>query len=155
MIYLDYYSSPAGMIEVKATENLIESVRFVTECNSEKTSGNDLTRYIIQILSEYFNHQPFCLDAEKLLINGTEFRQKVWHELLQIPYGITITYGELAARIGHPKAVRAVGTAVGKNPFCILIPCHRVLPASGKTGQYAYGSEKKAYLLNLESKPEL
>lgn len=84
---------------------------------------------------------------------GTAFQQSVWAELLRIPFATTITYGELAGRIGSPNKARAVGTAVGANPVAWLIPCHRVLPAGGGIGGYRWGSGIKESLLNWESKP--
>ena len=81
---------------------------------------------------------------------GTEFQQKVWAELLKIPYGETITYMELAVRLGDPKAVRAVGTANGRNPLAIVIPCHRVIGAGNKLTGYAGGIWRKKALLELE-----
>ena len=80
---------------------------------------------------------------------GTAFQQQVWAALLRIPYGQTITYGELAEKLGC-KSAQAVGGAVGKNPISILIPCHRVTGAGGKLTGYAGGVEKKEYLLRLE-----
>ena len=81
---------------------------------------------------------------------GTPFRRQVWDALLTIPYGETITYGELARRIGSPKAVRAVGQANHHNPLPIFIPCHRVVGANGALTGYGGGLELKQYLLNLE-----
>jgi methylated-DNA-[protein]-cysteine S-methyltransferase len=82
---------------------------------------------------------------------GTEFNQRVWQELEKIPYGETISYGELARRLGKPKAARAVGTANGKNPIPIVIPCHRVVAAGGKLGGYGGGLPLKRRLLDLEA----
>ena len=93
-------------------------------------------------------------ENEKLSIcplpKGTEFQQKVWKALQEIPYGETRTYGEIAAAIGNPKAARAVGMANNKNPIGIIIPCHRVVGANGKLVGYAGGMEKKEFLLELE-----
>lgn len=100
-------------------------------------------------LDDYFaGEQP---DPEELPLApaGTDFRQAVWRELLQIPYGETLTYGELAARIGCASA-RAVGGAVGRNPISIIIPCHRVLGADGSLTGYAGGTECKRWLLAHE-----
>ena len=83
-------------------------------------------------------------------IGGTAFQQRVWRELQRIPRGETITYAELAARIGSPKAVRAVGTACGANPVAMVVPCHRVVRADGSLGGYAWGLERKARLLRVE-----
>ena len=85
------------------------------------------------------------------LSGGTAFQQAVWQALLSIPQGATCTYGELAAAIGKPSAVRAVGTAIGRNPISILIPCHRVLGGQGQLTGYAGGLWRKQALLQLEN----
>jgi O-6-methylguanine DNA methyltransferase len=85
-----------------------------------------------------------------LLLKGTAFQRKVWRELLQIPRGATVTYGEIARRIHQPKAARAVGGAIGANPVGVLVPCHRVLASGGKIGGYAWGLDKKRALLKAE-----
>ncbi len=82
--------------------------------------------------------------------DGSEFSQRVWHAVQAIPYGETITYSELARRIGNPKAVRAVGTANGRNPLPLVIPCHRVVAAGGRLGGYGGGLRLKRRLLDLE-----
>lgn len=86
-----------------------------------------------------------------LVFKGTEFQMRVWKELQKIPYGKTISYKELAARINNPKAVRAVGTANGKNPLSLVIPCHRVIANNGTLGGYAGGLPAKTKLLELEA----
>ncbi|WP_412474133.1 methylated-DNA--[protein]-cysteine S-methyltransferase [Halobacteriovorax sp. YZS-1-1] len=84
------------------------------------------------------------------LTTGTSFQKKVWSELLNIPYGKTTTYSDIAQKVGSPDAVQAVGSANGKNPLCILIPCHRVINKSGELSGYAGGAQVKEALLNLE-----
>lgn len=91
--------------------------------------------------------------ALPLDLRGTAFQQRVWRELQRIPRGDTITYAELAVRIGSPKAVRAVGTACGANPVAMVVPCHRVVRADGGLGGYAWGVERKARLLGVEQLP--
>jgi methylated-DNA-[protein]-cysteine S-methyltransferase len=81
---------------------------------------------------------------------GTEFQMRVWAELRRIPYGATVTYGELARRLGGPGASRAVGLANGRNPISIIVPCHRVVGAGGKLTGYAGGLARKRFLLELE-----
>lgn len=100
-------------------------------------------------LKEYMagRRQEFDLP---LCPRGTEFQRQVWQALLQIPYGTTITYGQLARMVGRPRAVRAVGQANGRNPISILIPCHRVVGAGGVLRGYAGGVEQKKKLLRLE-----
>lgn len=83
-------------------------------------------------------------------LEGTSFQKKVWSELLRIPFGKTCSYQDIAFRIHHPKAVRAVGSANGKNPICIMIPCHRVISKNGSLGGYSGGVEFKRKLLALE-----
>jgi O-6-methylguanine DNA methyltransferase len=85
-------------------------------------------------------------------VRGTSFQLKVWNATAAIPYGETRTYAQIAKAIGHPKAVRAVGTALGKNPVCILVPCHRVVPSSGGIGNYAHGKAMKRWLLDHEAR---
>ncbi|PKP20683.1 MAG: hypothetical protein CVU02_02100 [Bacteroidetes bacterium HGW-Bacteroidetes-19] len=85
-----------------------------------------------------------------LHLKGTEFQCKVWEALLEIPYGTITTYSNIAEKVGRPKAQRAVGTAIGKNPILFLIPCHRVVAANGKLGGFYWGIDKKVMLLNRE-----
>lgn len=100
-------------------------------------------------LTEYFAGKRRVFDLP-LNARGTAFREKVWAALRDIPYGETITYGQLAANIGQPKAVRAVGGANHHNPISIIIPCHRVVGADGSLTGYGGGVDLKEKLLNLE-----
>ncbi len=100
-------------------------------------------------LREYCTGKRCTFDLA-LPLQGTPFQRAVWKELSRIPYGTTITYGALARRIGRPHAARAVGSALWKNPFPILLPCHRVIPCSGGMGQYAGGVTWKHCLLRHE-----
>jgi methylated-DNA-[protein]-cysteine S-methyltransferase len=101
-------------------------------------------------LDAYFANQPLPPLPAFDFVSGTPFQQKVWHALLHIPAGQTISYGQLAIQIGAPKAVRAVGAAVGRNPLSIVIPCHRVVGANGSLTGYAGGLEGKRWLLQHE-----
>jgi methylated-DNA-[protein]-cysteine S-methyltransferase len=100
-------------------------------------------------LREYFSRVRHEFDLPQD-VRGTVFQEAVWTELTRIPYGTTTTYGEIARRIGRPKAARAVGAAVGANPLPILIPCHRVIGTGGSLTGYGGGLEVKAALLRLE-----
>lgn len=101
-------------------------------------------------LSEYFAGRRRNFDLPFLMV-GTPFQKTVWEALLAVPYGKTETYGELAARAGHDKAVRAVASANGANALSIIIPCHRIIGAGGSTGGYAGGIAAKKRLIELES----
>lgn len=97
---------------------------------------------------KFFKNKPHQLKIK--IETGTPFQQKVWKALLEIPYGQTCSYQEIAKKINHPKAVRAVGTAIGKNPIPILIPCHRVIKKDGQLGNYTGGNHIKKLLLEVE-----
>ncbi len=100
-------------------------------------------------LDEYFKGKRQAFDMPLLLV-GTEFQKSAWQELLKIPYGTTITYADLAARLGRPNAVRAVANANGANAISIFAPCHRVVGSNGTLGGYGGGIEAKRFLLGLE-----
>lgn len=104
-------------------------------------------------LREYFagQRQQFDLPYDTV---GTEFQKKVWQALITIPFGETRSYRQIAEQIGHPKAVRAVGAANGKNPLSIVAPCHRVIGSNGKLTGFAGGLPVKAFLLELEGMPK-
>ncbi|PKW14126.1 methylated-DNA--[protein]-cysteine S-methyltransferase [Saccharopolyspora spinosa] len=104
---------------------------------------------MIEQLQEYFSGQRNEFDLPINLI-GTPFQRTVWAELCEIPYGETISYGELAERIGKPSASRAVGLANGKNPIGIIVPCHRVVGSTGNLTGYGGGLDRKQHLLDFE-----
>jgi methylated-DNA-[protein]-cysteine S-methyltransferase len=101
-------------------------------------------------LQEYFGGQRTAFDAP-LLLEGTPFQRRVWTALLEIPYGATISYAELARRVGQPTASRAVGLANGRNPVAVIVPCHRVVGSNGRLTGYGGGLTRKRFLLDLES----
>ena len=111
---------------------------------------NEVLQRTAQQLGEYFagTRQTFELELD---FAGTEFQKKVWMALLTIPFGETRSYSQIAAQIGNPSAVRAVGAANGRNPISIVAPCHRVIGASGQLTGFAGGLEAKQTLLSLES----
>jgi O-6-methylguanine DNA methyltransferase len=100
-------------------------------------------------LAAYFAGDRTGFDVE-LAMSGTQFQQRVWGALREIPYGETVSYGELADRLGQPGASRAVGLANGKNPIGIIVPCHRVIGANGSLTGYGGGLDRKRWLLGFE-----
>ena len=102
-------------------------------------------------LDQYFLGNPLSIDTLPLSPSGTAFQMQVWEILKTIPYGKTISYGEIAKRISPTMSAQAVGQAVGKNPLSIIIPCHRVVGTSGRMTGYAWGIEKKQWLLAHEA----
>jgi methylated-DNA-[protein]-cysteine S-methyltransferase len=103
-------------------------------------------------ISRYFNGELNAIDNIPVATGGTPFQQKVWHELRNIACGSTASYGELARRIGHPTAVRAVGAANGDNPVAVIVPCHRVIGSNGSLTGYGGGLERKRWLLDHENR---
>ena len=104
---------------------------------------------VIEQLHQYFERKRTRFELP-LAPQGTPFQQRVWAALLEIPFGVTISYGELASRLGDPKASRAVGLANGRNPISIIVPCHRVIGANGNLTGYGGGLDRKEWLLRLE-----
>lgn len=151
----DRYDSPLGEMRLCCDEEGLRAVIFAGQKYADRHIPSDAlqgTHPVLEItkvwLSQYFSGEtPNFMPPFKL--NGSAFQLRVWKALLQIPYGETITYGELAKRLGC-KSAQAVGSAVGKNPIPILIPCHRVMGAGSKLTGYAGGLEKKEALLKLE-----
>jgi methylated-DNA-[protein]-cysteine S-methyltransferase len=117
--------------------------------NSEPSEAAAVLAAATAQLREYFAGGRTAFDLP-LSFTGTPFQRRVWTALCEIPYGETVTYGQLAARIGHPTAARAVGLANGHNPIAIIVPCHRVVGATGDLTGYGGGLERKRFLLALE-----
>lgn len=116
----------------------------------QRTKSERIQRYKKYVL-DYLEGESNAIDLPISSVGkGTEFQEKVWQGLLIIPYGQTISYGEFAERLGCPTSVRAVATAVGKNPLLFIRPCHRVIRSSGELGEYAGGRELKKRLIALE-----
>lgn len=122
--------------------------RVQTTLTRRDASTLVLARAVRQ-LKEYFAGRRREFDVP-VAFNGTPFQMRVWKELRKIPFGKTISYRELARRVRNPSAYRAVGTANGKNPLCVFIPCHRVIAADGTLGGYAGGLPAKMKLLEIE-----
>lgn len=112
--------------------------------------GKGATASIARIMDGYFAGERRDFEDVPLAARGTAFQKSVWDELVRIPYGTTISYGELACRIGRPSASRAVGRANGTNPIAVVVPCHRVIGSTGDLTGYAGGLAIKAALLALE-----
>lgn len=143
--------TPFGRLTLVAGDNALEEIYLPGE-GPEETIPERRTPLLEQAaaeLQEYFLGQRRTFDLP-LTPAGTPFQQSVWHELCKIPYGCTLSYGEIARRIGIPKGSRAVGQANHANPIPILIPCHRVIAARGGLGGYGGGPELKLRLLKLE-----
>jgi methylated-DNA-[protein]-cysteine S-methyltransferase len=149
-------SSPIGPLHLTASEKGLKSafwdeqdVPYASSLTSLSPISQILSKSVKQ-LEQYFKGERKAFELP-LDLNGTEFQMRVWQALMAIPYGTTCSYSALAQNIGHEKAVRAVGTANGRNPICIIVPCHRVIAANGTLGGYSGGLHVKSHLLKLES----
>ncbi len=131
----------------KIHKYLYQPPSFSKQCATKKELK--IVQYLATQLTKYFAGQKIKIWEISLFFQGTVFQKKVWNTLYRIPYGHTLSYSELARKAGYPKAVRAVGAACGKNPWLIIVPCHRVLAKNG-LGGFALGLQVKKYLLNKE-----
>ena len=164
-IKIQYYDSPVGEMLVGSYKEQLcicdwvckknraavdKRIQRVLNALYEETASSVVEQAVLQ-LEEYFAEQrkQFCIP---LKFTGTEFQNAVWQKLLEIPYGTTISYGELSRRLNNPKAIRAVAAANGANPISIFVPCHRVIGSNNKLVGYAGGIEVKRKLLQLEQK---
>lgn len=153
-VYTTYYQSPVGLLKISGTEQFVCEVSFYDK--TLKPSGRKknlplLLIHCVEQLIQYFQGERRIFDLP-VHQPGTPFQQNVWSELTAIPYGKTISYQELARKIGDAKAVRAVANANGKNQVAIIIPCHRVVGANQELIGYAGGLWRKKWLLEHESK---
>lgn len=145
-----YYESPIGWLTLTASANALRSITFWDDKPEANTSSpNQILELAIEQLTEYFKEQRTAFSVP-LSPQRTDFQQSVWKQLLNIPYGQTFTYGELASKLGDPQKVRAVGRANGQNPIPIIIPCHRVIGANNNLVGYSGGIERKEFLLKHE-----
>ncbi|MDF2838751.1 MAG: methylated-DNA--protein-cysteine methyltransferase [Evtepia sp.] len=146
IFYGAVFSSPLGPITVRTNQSSIISLTFGDLGDRDQTEL--LSEARLQLDAYFCGKLKFF--QLPLFYRGTEFQHRVWTTLQKLPYGITISYRELAERVDSPRGFRAVGNANGKNPLPILIPCHRVIAHNGSLGGYSSGLERKRFLLALE-----
>lgn len=167
MSYYDVIDTPIGRLFVGGSARGIHRVDFIDDDREtrgeagrvallERESGEPATRddeattFATSQLVEYFAGDRTEFDLPLAPV-GTDFQLRVWTALLDVPYGETVSYGEIAEAVGKPTASRAVGAANGQNPISIIAPCHRIIGANGSLTGYGGGLERKAWLLNLEA----
>ncbi len=141
--------SPIGPLCIQADRQALRGVFLLPAGGAPRGEESALTRTAALELAEYFEGRRRRFDLP-LRLTGTEFQQRVWRILATLPYGGATSYQAIAQRLGKPGAARAVGGAVGKNPFPILLPCHRVLGREGALGGFRLGLDAKRRLLTLE-----
>lgn len=161
MIYQSIYSSPLGSILLSANDSALFELCLPLELSKRSMIepnrlinnhyNHPIIKLIVQRLDDYFALKQVPFNDLPLQPAGTPFQQQVWQQLNQIPYGKISSYGEIAQAINNPKAVRAVGGAVGTNPIAILLPCHRVLGKDHSLTGFSGGLEIKKTLLAIEN----
>jgi methylated-DNA-[protein]-cysteine S-methyltransferase len=144
-----FINLPLGITKIEGDENGITIISILSEGNVSKKIPKNLQEAVIQ-LKDYFDGKRTDFTF-KLNPKGTEFQQKVWQELTNIPFGKTISYLDLAKKLGDPKVIRAAASANGKNPLWIVVPCHRVIGTDGSLTGYAGGLWRKKWLLEHEN----
>ena len=144
-----FISSPLGITKIEGDEKGVAVISVLSEGEHSTTIPNQLQESVLQ-LKEYFEgkRQDFTF---KLNPKGTDFQQKVWQELRNIPFGKTISYLDLSKKLGDVKVIRAAASANGKNPLWIVVPCHRVIGTDGSLTGYAGGLWRKKWLLEHEN----
>lgn len=147
-MYIDYLESPLGLVEFKATEKGISQLIFCGP-DTKKITANEITDRCKQQLQDYFAGQRQVFDVP-LDAKGTSFQKQVWSCLLNIQFGTTLSYRDIATLVDRPKGSQAVGGANGRNPISIIVPCHRVVGSNGSLTGYAGGIERKLWLLKHE-----
>jgi methylated-DNA-[protein]-cysteine S-methyltransferase len=151
------FSSPLGDITLIATDTHLVRILWtwekIPEIYGNLRGSNPLLEKAKREFKEYFSWKRKMFNIPLLFESGTELEQKTWNNLMKIPYGNTISYGELAEMNGRPRAYRAAGTANGKNPLPIIVPCHRVIASDGSIWGYSGWLDVKRYLLELEKSP--
>jgi methylated-DNA-[protein]-cysteine S-methyltransferase len=159
MSLLKYHciQSPVGILKIVVNDHALLAILWENEKLGRirldsmlEERGNARILEAEKQLNDYFSRRRKVFDIPVETI-GTPFQQKVWEALRKIPYGTTCSYKDIALKIGHPNAVRAVGTAIGRNPISIMIPCHRVIASDGSLAGFAGGLDRKKMLLDIES----
>jgi methylated-DNA-[protein]-cysteine S-methyltransferase len=152
--YFTQFTSPLGPLQLRGTDTALQALYIAENRHRPPLPHNALRdksplRRAQEQVEEFLAGQRRCFSLP-LEMQGTPFQVCVWQELLTIPYGKTASYGEIAQKIGAPGAGRAVGSANGRNPLSLIVPCHRVIGAGGALGGYSGGLAQKRFLLSLE-----
>jgi len=148
---ITYYDSPLGWVEIQASCDAVTSIAICNERKKDICSDSPILKDCVRQLDEYFNGRRTNFDFP-MNQRGTAFQQSVWKVLAEIPFGKTVSYGDVAKKLNAPKSSRAVGAACGKNNLWIVIPCHRVKGSDGSLTGYAGGLDCKRWLLEHEAK---
>jgi len=142
---------PLGCLRATVDDGVVRAATFAL--TPQPAQRDDFG--VFDLVAAYFDGEVDALDALPVEPAGTEFQRAVWAQLRLIPAGTTLSYGELARRVGNPNASRAVGMANASNPITLIVPCHRVVCTGGSIGGYYYGTDVKRWLLTHEARDQL
>lgn len=145
-----YLTTKVGLIEVVVIAAQVVKIGFVASRQFPEDNNNIVVANCLQQLAMYFDKKLTTFNLP-IVLKGTPFQELVWSKTCSIAIGTTLTYQQLAQKIGHPKASRAVGSALSKNPLAIVVPCHRVVNKDKKIINYFYGADIKRFLLMQEN----
>jgi methylated-DNA-[protein]-cysteine S-methyltransferase len=151
-LYYTYYESPVGLLKIAATQHYITELSFVdatAQLQHGEPGVSDVMHTCTEQLIEFFQGRRKIFDVP-VHQDGTDFQKKVWNELLEIPFGKTISYLDLAKRLGDAKVIRAAASTNGRNKIAIIVPCHRVIGTDKSLTGYAGGLWRKKWLLQHE-----
>lgn len=146
---IGFYESPIGWIEIRGTGAGISRVSFF-EGTPKDAKVSTVVQECFDQITEYFSGKRTVFHSFSLLFRSTDFQRSVWDAVSEVGFGETASYADIAKSLGKDRAVQAVGNAVGANPLAIIIPCHRILSKNGDSGGYAWGRERKEWLLRHE-----
>lgn len=149
----DYLKTPIGVLRIETENDKIREIYLLRDgehITDEPCAKDPLIDEAKRQLTEYFEGKRTIFNLELDFGAGSEFQQRVWKTLTEIPYGETMSYGQVAEAAGSPKGARACGNAVGANPFLIVVPCHRVIKGDGTIGGFSSGLDKKKILFGVE-----
>ena len=153
-IHYCHSDTPLGVVLLTSSDGALSGLYFTDRRHSPQpdpswTPDDAPFAEVRRQLDEYFEGRRTSFD-QPLSLRGSRFDLAVWNCFQSIPHGMTVSYGQIARRIGQPQAARAVGAANGRNPVSVIVPCHRVIGSDGKLGGYGWGVERKAWLLEHE-----
>lgn len=148
--YMEFLDSPIGPLAITSSDRGVRSIKLMEKYLTD-SKPNVHTSQTMQQLELYFTGNLTHFDVTTDLTGYSDFSVKVWKELMKIPFGQTISYAQLASRLGNPLCIRAAATANGRNPIPIIIPCHRVIGSDGSLTGFALGLDVKRSLLSLEN----
>ena len=160
-VYYSFLESPIQQLMLTSDGEALTGLRMIEHRHApvmtEAWRLDDNVRPFAEAkrqLAAYFNGELSEFDLP-LILQGTDFQRLIWRELQKVPFGETMSYGQMAQRIGNPNASRAVGAANGRNPISIIVPCHRLIGSTGKLTDYGGGLERKEWLLTHEKRARL